>query len=269
MRARTAMNQNWTPRVSTEPAMKTGMVRLSRLERVIANRNSFQENANEMSAVAADAGGGEGEGDPREGGPVGPPVDEHRLLELEGQVEEGLAEDHDREGEDEGRIDEDEGELGVEEAEGAHHEVEGDDGRDRRQDALGEKPDRDVDVRDPSEAEAGEGVGGRGPERQGEHGRPDRHDGAVRERAARLRGRELRDPVVEGRLEAEPGNPEARHGERVDGVAKPLGHRPVEREEEGEGHAYRDQPQDRLAEAALSGVPRGHLSHSSLAGAGR
>ena len=118
MRARTAMNQNWTPRVSTAPATKhrngDGVAAREgdRKQELVPGEGERDERGRR------DAGGGEGEGDPHEGGPVGAAVDEHRLLELEGEVDEGLAEDDDREGQHEGRVDEDERELGVEEARG-------------------------------------------------------------------------------------------------------------------------------------------------------
>ena len=53
MSTRTPTNQNWMPRVSTAPAMCTGMVRVSSEPMVRANRNSFQVNAMAISIAAA------------------------------------------------------------------------------------------------------------------------------------------------------------------------------------------------------------------------
>src|SRR3954466_4973003 len=101
MVARTPMNQNWTPRASMAPVMWTGTVRASREPIVRAKMNSFQVKAKRIRPVAAIEGGGERQGDAPEGGPVAGSVDQGGFLELDGEVEEGLADDDDDEGEDE------------------------------------------------------------------------------------------------------------------------------------------------------------------------
>jgi hypothetical protein len=55
-----AMNQNWTPRVSTAPAMCAGIILVWVMPSEELNRNSFQVKVKLIMAVAAAAGAANG-----------------------------------------------------------------------------------------------------------------------------------------------------------------------------------------------------------------
>ena len=114
--ARTPMNQNCTPRVSMAPAMWTGTV----MARLLPMRHGEQElvpgEGEDDEAGRGHRWCGERQRDPPEGAPMAGAVDQRRLLELDRQIEEGLAQDDHHEGQHEGGVDQDQREVRIEQA---------------------------------------------------------------------------------------------------------------------------------------------------------
>ena len=191
------------------------------------------------------------QGDAPERAPVVGAVDQRGLLELDRQVEEGLAQDHHDERHDERGVHEDQREMGVEQAEEAHHEVERDHDHDRRQHALGEEEDRDVAVGDQLEAEAGERVGRGRADQQRQQRREARDQARVGERGLGLGHGELIGPVVERRGEVDPRDAEARDREGLERRAQAGRQAPVEREQEDQRDRDREQRVERVAQLAV------------------
>jgi hypothetical protein len=138
--------------------------------------------------------------------------------------------------------------MGVEQPERAHDQIERDHGGDGRQHSLGEEEDREIAALHQLEAEAGERVGRRRAERQGEQGGAGRDQGRVDQGVLGFRHLQLVDPVVERRREIDPRNAEAGDGEGLERRAQAGGQSPVQREQKDHRGDDREQGEQRVAQ---------------------